>query len=110
MAITSFSILLARKRGILSPALLASEILDQLEDGDRILISEGCTHQRQCGDIGSVQLLRLLKAIRERSFASVFPPGEAFPKNQSSPASGFRLSIYCGACDFKKQGVVVWEH
>lgn len=108
MAITSFSILLARKRGILSPALLASEILDQLEDGDRILISEGCTHQRQCGDIGSVQLLRLLKSYTGKELCFRFSSGRSFP--EKSELSGFRLSIYCGACDFKKQGAVVWEH
>lgn len=96
LPLTSFSILLARKRGILSPALRASEILDQLEDGDRILISEGCTHQRQCGDIGSVQLPRLLKGYTGKELCFFFSSGRSFP--EKSELSGFRLLIHCGAC------------
>ncbi|WP_242837367.1 hypothetical protein [Oribacterium sp. oral taxon 078] len=66
--------------------------MDQLEDGDRILISEGCTHQRQCGDIGSVQLLRLLKSYTGKELCFRFSSGRSFP--EKSELSGFRLSAF----------------
>ncbi|MCR5207648.1 MAG: [FeFe] hydrogenase H-cluster maturation GTPase HydF, partial [Eubacterium sp.] len=64
--LTSFSILMARYKGFLSEAVKGAVVINELKDGDRVLICEGCTHHRQCEDIGTVKLPRLLKAVKER--------------------------------------------
>ena len=92
--LTSFSILMARWKGFLDTALAGARALDDIKDGDRILISEGCTHHRQCEDIGTVKLPKLIQkytgAVPEFSFTS----GGDFPENLSE----YRLIIHCGGC------------
>ena len=92
--LTSFSILMARYKGDLALTLAGARVLDQLRDGDRILISEGCSHHRQCGDIGTEKLPAW---IREHTKASVqfgSTSGKDFPED----LSGYRLVIHCGGC------------
>lgn len=92
--LTSFSILMARYKGFLSTAVRGAAAINSLEDGSKILISEGCTHHRQCGDIGSVKLPALLKKFTGKNFNIVLSSGRDFPENLSE----FSLVIHCGAC------------
>lgn len=92
--LTSFSILMARYKGDLP--LMAEGIrgLEKLKDGDRILIAEGCTHHRQCEDIGTVKLPRLLRRHTGIEPEFVFVSGRDFPEDLSS----FEWVIHCGGC------------
>lgn len=92
--LTSFSILMARYKGFLEAAVKGAAAIKKLKDGDRILISEGCTHHRQCGDIGSVKLPNLLKKFMGKNFEITLTSGRDFPENVSE----FSLVIHCGAC------------
>ena len=92
--LTSFSILMARYKGNLEASVKGAEALDSLKDGDRILISEGCTHHRQCGDIGIVKLPAWISSFTGKKLEFVFTSGKDFPKDLSS----FRLVIHCGGC------------
>jgi len=92
--LTSFSILFARYKGLLDDALLGAEKIDTLRDGDTILISEGCTHHRQCEDIGTVKLPRLLKAYTKKELTFEFSSGGSFPDELSK----YALIIHCGGC------------
>ena len=91
---TSFSILMARYKGSLEESLKGAEMLDKLHNGDKILISEGCTHHRQCGDIGSVKLPAWISAYTGKKLSFNFTSGKDFP----SSLTDFRLVIHCGAC------------
>ncbi len=92
--LTSFSILMARYRGFLETAVKGAYELKNLRDGDRILISEGCTHHRQCGDIGSVKLPKLLKKYTGCDLDIQLSSGRDFPTD----LSGFKAVIHCGGC------------
>ncbi|MDO4288178.1 MAG: [FeFe] hydrogenase H-cluster maturation GTPase HydF [Eubacterium sp.] len=92
--LTSFSILFARYKGLLSAAVEGARLLDRLEDGDRVLISEGCTHHRQCDDIGTVKLPRMVKAFTGKDLTFEFTSGTEFPLD----LAGYRLIIHCGGC------------
>ncbi|MBQ7752423.1 MAG: [Treponema sp.] len=92
--LTSFSILMARFKGSLEQCLDGAASLDSLCDGDKILISEGCTHHRQCGDIGSVKLPAWISACSGKKLSFEFTSGKDFP----SDLSDFRLVVHCGAC------------
>ena len=92
--LTSFSILMARYKGSLEQSLKGAEMLDKLHNGDKILISEGCTHHRQCGDIGSVKLPAWISAYTGKKLSFNFTSGKDFPSNLTD----FRLVIHCGAC------------
>ena len=92
--LTSFSILFARKKGDLSRLLEGAGQIDALKDGDRVLISEGCTHRRQCGDIGTVKLPRLLNTYTGKDLDFAFTSGQGF----ASDLSSCRLIIHCGGC------------
>lgn len=92
--LTSFSILMARHKGNLKAAIKAVSTLDRLSDGDRILISEGCTHHRQCGDIGTVKLPKMIRSYTGKNFVLEFSSGTGFPEN----LSGCSLVIHCGGC------------
>ncbi|MBQ3162670.1 MAG: [Oscillospiraceae bacterium] len=92
--LTSFSILFARYKGSLETAVKGAAAIEQLKDGDKILISEGCTHHRQCGDIGTVKLPNLLKKYTGKSFDFEFTSGTEFPEDLSD----YRLVIHCGGC------------
>ena len=92
--LTSFSILFARYKGALDTAVRGAAALDTLQNGDKVLICEGCTHHRQCGDIGTVLLPRLIKSHSHSEPEFEFCSGGDFPKNLSV----YKLIVHCGAC------------
>ncbi|MDD3413235.1 MAG: [FeFe] hydrogenase H-cluster maturation GTPase HydF [Lachnospiraceae bacterium] len=92
--LTSFSILFARHKGNLSSTIEAVTILDHLEDGDSILISEGCTHHRQCGDIGTEKLPDWICNYSGVTPNFTFTSGTEFPNDLST----YKLIIHCGGC------------
>lgn len=92
--LTSFSILFARYKGDLISAVRGAAALDKLQDGDKILISEGCTHHRQCGDIGTVKLPALIKKHTGKDVTFEFTSGTQFPET----LEGYKLVIHCGGC------------
>ena len=92
--LTSFSIIMARFKGILDQSIEGADMLDELADGAKILISEGCTHHRQCEDIGTVKLPSWIREYTGKDFEFLFTSGLEFPKD----LSGYDLIIHCGAC------------
>ncbi len=92
--LTSFSILFARFKGDLDVLVSGASKLDLLSDGDKILISEGCTHHRQCNDIGSVKLPKMISAYTDKKLEFAFTSGGEFPEDLSE----YSLVIHCGAC------------
>jgi [FeFe] hydrogenase H-cluster maturation GTPase HydF len=92
--LTSFSILFARYKGLLTQAVKGAAALDALEDGADVLISEGCTHHRQCDDIGTVKLPRWIQSYTGKTFRFCFTSGGDFPENLSP----FSLIVHCGGC------------
>lgn len=92
--LTSFSILFARYKGDLAEAVRGAAMLDKLCDGDRVLISEGCTHHRQCGDIGTVKLPAWIKKYTGRDITFDFTSGGEFPEDLSP----YSLVVHCGGC------------
>ena len=92
--LTSFSILFARYRGGLTKMLEGADMLSKLKDGDRVLISEGCTHHRQCEDIGTVKLPRWIKEYSGASPHFEFTSGGTYPDDLTS----YRLIVHCGGC------------
>ena len=101
--LTSFSILMARYKGFLSFALKGCAILDSLEDGDRIYIAEGCTHHRQCGDIGTVKLPKMLEKYSGKKLSFVFTEGKGFLPEEKRKE--LKLMIHCGACMLSEREV-----
>lgn len=94
LLLTSFSILFARYKGDLAALVGGADALDHLNDGDTILISEGCTHHRQCGDIGTVKLPNWIKKHTGKQLQFAFTSGTEFPEDLSS----YALVIHCGGC------------
>ena len=92
--LTSFSILLARYKGFLDIAVEGAHTIDSLKDGAKILVSEGCTHHRQCEDIGTVKLPKLMKKYTGKELDFTFSSGHGFPDNLAE----FDLVLHCGAC------------
>ena len=92
--LTSFSILFARYKGDLESVVRGVTALDSLEDGDTVLISEGCTHHRQCGDIGTVKLPAWIQAHTGREVRIETTSGTEFPDD----LSGYKLILHCGGC------------
>lgn len=92
--LTSFSILFARYKGSLETVVHGAAALDLLESGDKLLISEGCTHHRQCGDIGTVKLPQLINRHTGKELDFEFTSGTEFPLDLSQ----YRLIIHCGGC------------
>ena len=92
--LTSFSILFARHKGDLSFAVAGASALDTLRDGDTVLISEGCTHHRQCDDIGTVKLPRWIRNYTGKDVQFAFTSGTEFPEDLSP----YRMIVHCGAC------------
>lgn len=92
--LTSFSILFARYKGELWGAVEGANKLDELQDGDLVLISEGCTHHRQCGDIGTEKLPNWIKKYTNKNIGFDFTSGSDFPEDLSK----YKLIIHCGAC------------
>lgn len=92
--LTSFSILFARYKGILDGALKGAYTLDDLKDQDKVLISEGCTHHRQCNDIGTVKMPRWIETYTGKKPEFVFTSGTGFPEDLTP----YRLVVHCGGC------------
>ena len=92
--LTSFSILMARHKGFLKTAVVGARAIEDLKDGDTVLISEGCTHHRQCDDIGTVKLPRLLKNYTGRDITIETSSGAGFPDDLSR----YSVIIHCGGC------------
>ncbi|MDO4632728.1 MAG: [FeFe] hydrogenase H-cluster maturation GTPase HydF [Eubacteriales bacterium] len=92
--LTSFSILMARYKGVLEPAVRGAASIHNLQEGDTVLICEGCTHHRQCEDIGTVKLPRLLEKFTGCHLHYEFTSGTEFPEKFEQ----YRLIIHCGGC------------
>lgn len=92
--LTSFSILFARHKGELSTLVNGVKAMDNLKDGDTVLISEGCTHHRQCNDIGSVKIPKAVKKYTGKELNFEFTSGGEFPLDLSK----YSLIIHCGGC------------
>lgn len=99
--LTSFSILLARYKGFLKSAVEGAAAIDRLKDGDRVLISEGCTHHRQCDDIGTVKLPRWLKNYTGKELVFETSSGKGFPDDLSP----YSLVLHCGGCMLNEREV-----
>ena len=92
--LTSFSILMARRKGILETAARGAFEAENLRDGDRVLISEGCTHHRQCEDIGTVKLPGWIRKFTGKELSFSFTSGTEFPDDLSE----YALVVHCGGC------------
>lgn len=92
--LTSFSILFARYKGELEPLISGVGVVEELKEGDRVLICEGCTHHRQCNDIGTVKIPEWLQKKTGKTLQFSFTSGGEFPQNLSP----YRLIIHCGGC------------
>lgn len=92
--LTSFSILFARYKGNLDIAVKGVKALESLQDGDTVLISEGCTHHRQCDDIGTVKLPRWISNYTRKKLNFKFTSGTEFPEDLSP----YKLVVHCGGC------------
>ena len=97
--LTSFSILFARYKGELDVLLAGTKALRNLEDGDSILICEGCTHHRQCNDIGTVKIPGWLQKQTGKNLKFSFASGGDFPED----ISRYRLIIHCGGCMLRER-------
>jgi len=100
--LTSFSILFARHKGILETAVRGAAVLDTLQDGDRVLIAEGCTHHRQCDDIGTVKLPRWISKHTGKQIRFDFVSGGDFPQDLQP----YRLVVHCGGCMLREREIL----
>ena len=100
--LTSFSILMARYKGFLETAVKGVCAIDRLKDGDKILISEGCTHHRQCDDIGTVKIPTWLKQYTGKNLIIETSSGIGFPEDLSE----YALIIHCGGCMLNEREVL----
>ena len=100
--LTSFSILFARQKGDIAAYLEGLKAILALKDGDAVLIAEGCTHHRQCNDIGSVKIPRALAKMTGKSLKFEFSSGTAFPL----PMGRFSLVVQCGGCMLTRREVL----
>ena len=106
VALTSFSILMARYKGVLESAVRGTKTIDTIKDGDRILICEGCTHHRQCDDIGTVKLPMMIEKYTGKKPVYEFSSGGGFPDS----LCGYTLIIHCGACMLNSREMIYREH
>ncbi len=97
--LTSFSILFARYKGDLEEAIKAVKVIDSLNDGDTVLIAEGCTHHRQCDDIGTVKIPKWLKSHTNKTINYEFSSGTEFPRDLSK----YKAVIHCGGCTLNEK-------
>lgn len=97
--LTSFSILMARYKGDLEINVKGARALEHLKDGDKVLISEGCTHHRQCEDIGTVKLPRWIQEYTEKKLEFQFTSGTEFPIDLSE----YALIVHCGGCTLNER-------
>lgn len=96
--LTSFSILFARNKGDLNELVRGAKAIDSLQNGDKILVSEGCTHHRQSDDIGTVKIPRWLRQYTGKDFEFIYSSGYSFPKELDE----VKLVVHCGACMLNK--------
>lgn len=99
--LTSFSILMARYKGFLAQAVHGAAQLDKLKDGDKVLICEGCSHHRQCEDIGTVKIPKWLKEYTGKELQLSWTSGTQFPEELSA----YSLIIHCGGCTLTEREV-----
>jgi len=92
--LTSFSILFARYKGDLKELVKGAKAIDNLQNGDKILVSEGCTHHRQSDDIGTMKIPKWLKEYTDKDFKYVYSSGYSFPRDMED----IKLVIHCGGC------------
>lgn len=92
--LTSFSMIMARYKGNLEESVQGAKAIHELQDGDTVLISEGCTHHRQCGDIGTVKFPKWLEDFTGKKLQYAFTSGTDFPEDLSP----YKLVIHCGGC------------
>lgn len=97
--LTSFSILMARYKGDLDWQIDGAKAIEKLKDGSKVLISEGCTHHRQCGDIGTVKLPKWIKEYTNKEIHFEFTSGTEFPED----LSGYDLIVHCGGCTLNEK-------
>lgn len=97
--LTSFSILFARYKGDLEEAIKAVKAIDNIKDGDTVLIAEGCTHHRQCNDIGTVKIPKWLEMHSNKKINYEFSSGTEFPRDLSK----YKAVIHCGACTLNEK-------
>ena len=97
--LTSFSVLFARYKGNLWEAVKGARAIETLEDGDRILIAEGCTHHRQCEDIGTVKIPRWIQQYTGKEIQIDFSSGTEFPQDLSK----YKMIIHCGGCTLNER-------
>ncbi len=94
ITLTSFSIIMARYKGDLLSLVKGAKALESIKDGDKILIAEGCTHHRQCNDIGTVKMPNWIKNFTSSKPQFCFTSGTGFPENLDD----FKLIVHCGGC------------
>ncbi|MBE6733243.1 MAG: [FeFe] hydrogenase H-cluster maturation GTPase HydF [Ruminococcaceae bacterium] len=99
--LTSFSILMARKKGLLKTAVKGAFAIEDLKDGDTVLIAEGCTHHKQCEDIGSVKIPRWIREYTGKDINFKTVSGTEFPEDLSE----YSLIIHCGGCMLNEREV-----
>lgn len=99
--ITSFSILFARKKGDLEALVEGARAIEGLKDGDTVLISEGCTHHRQCDDIGTVKMPRWIEGYTKMKLNFEFSSGTGYPEDLSK----YAMVVHCGACMLNEREV-----
>jgi len=104
--LTSFSILMARYKGVLEYAVQGAKVLDSIKDNDKILISEGCTHHRQCDDIGTVKILRWIEKHTGSKPKYEFTSGGDFPEDMTA----YKLIIHCGGCMLNNREMLYRQH
>lgn len=92
--LTSFSILMSRYKGDLKTQVKGAEAIENLQDGDKVLISEGCTHHRQCGDIGTQKMPKWIREYTKKELEFTFTSGGEFPKDLKN----YALIVHCGGC------------
>lgn len=100
--LTSFSILFARYKGVLNTAINGIKMLKNLNDNDTILIAEGCTHHRQCDDIGTVKLPKWIQNYTNKKLNFEFSSGGSFPENLNK----YKMVVHCGSCMLKDREVI----
>lgn len=99
--LTSFSILMARYKGLLDEAVKGVAAIEKLKDGDRVLIAEGCTHHRQCGDIGTVKIPKWLRDHTGKELVFETASGTGFPEDLTP----YALVVHCGGCMLNEKEV-----
>jgi len=106
--LTSFSILFARQKGDIGAYVEGLKALSTLKDGDTVLIAEGCTHHRQCNDIGSVKIPKALKKLTGKNLNFIFSSGMGFldSNNQTIKQSNISLVVHCGGCMLTRREVL----